>query len=249
MIKGISKFLTLCIASMFILFVGSCSFVENEFSTGVVFYVNNKVYDKVLTSGKDVIILPEDPNVDGYRFEYWYYINQDNEEVKFSSQSLLSIKINVDFKVYAKFTDGDLLYGIFYHTNEGKEIFPTYYDKNDHVKYLPNPERTGYTFKGWYKDKELTEAVYAPFDIEDNIDLYAKWEIKQYTINYNANDGVFVTEGTTKYTINDQIVLPVVEKEGYKFVGWILSGKVINSFEKGTAQDMVLVAKWEKEDK
>lgn len=47
-------------------------------------------------------------------------------------------------------------------------------DKNV-VYYLPTPVRSGYTFDGWYRDKNLTSEVESTDKVSRNITLYAKW--------------------------------------------------------------------------
>lgn len=47
-------------------------------------------------------------------------------------------------------------------------------DKNV-VYYLPTPVRSGYTFDGWYIDKNLTSEVESTDKVSRNITLYAKW--------------------------------------------------------------------------
>ncbi len=58
------------------------------------------------------------------------------------------------------------------------------------------PEKTGYTFDGWYTDEDTTNKVenttkvgeLSDNDGDGNLDLYAKWNINQYAIKLNLND-------------------------------------------------------------
>ena len=80
---------------------------------------------------------------------------------------------------------------------------------------LPTPEKTGYTFAGWFTDKECTKeaaketkdaeedqteakTVYYIAENEDgNKVFYAKWEKLQYEVTYDANGGEFAEETET----------------------------------------------------
>jgi len=49
----------------------------------------------------------------------------------------------------------------------------------------------------------------------------------------------------TTYTIEDEVNLPTLVKENYKFVGWMLGDKVVTKIEKGTYGELTLVAVFE----
>ncbi|HHU55763.1 MAG TPA: hypothetical protein GXZ48_03645 [Acholeplasmataceae bacterium] len=79
---------------------------------------------------------------------------------------------------------------------------------------IPDPSpNNGYEFIGW--DKDVNK-------IESDITFTAVYEPIVYTIKYNANIDSEVnlpTEPLT-YTIENEIILPKVNAEGYIFVGW-----------------------------
>lgn len=120
--------------------------------------------------------------------------------------------------------------------------YPTL-DDNDFIK-------DGYTFGGWFADKEFT----APFDfgqpVTGNKTAYAKYTVIGYDVVYEADGGVLSGEYTQKYTVEDtEITLPSVSKDGYEFGGWYLSeeftGAAVTSGEYDFAAGGIkLYAKW-----
>ena len=124
---------------------------------------------------------------------------------------------------------------------QGQE-YPTL-DDNDFIK-------DGYTFGGWFADKEFT----APFDFDQpvtgNKTAYAKYTVIGYNVVYEADGGVLSGEYTKKYTVEDtEITLPSVSKDGYEFGGWYLSeeftGAAVTSGEYDfAAGGITLYAKW-----
>ena len=81
--------------------------------------------------------------------------------------------------------------------------------------------RTGYTFKGWYYNENLTGSpVTAIGNTETgNKEYWAKWEINQYTITFDTAGGSVVTPITQNY--GTAITAPAAPtKTGYTFVGW-----------------------------
>jgi uncharacterized repeat protein (TIGR02543 family) len=48
-----------------------------------------------------------------------------------------------------------------------------------------DPIKTGYTFKGWYADAEMTSAFdFATTAIVSDTTVYAKWQINRYTVTF-----------------------------------------------------------------
>ena len=54
------------------------------------------------------------------------------------------------------------------------------------------PTRDGYTFAGWYSNEELTTAYEFNDSVIENKNLYAKWDVNQYTITFVDEDGTII---------------------------------------------------------
>ncbi len=52
-----------------------------------------------------------------------------------------------------------------------------------------NPTKAKYKFIGWYTNEECTTAFNFNTPIKTNTTLYAKWELNQFTLKFNANGG------------------------------------------------------------
>ena len=100
--------------------------------------------------------------------------------------------------------------------------------------------RTGYTFKGWYYNENLTSSpVMAIGDTETgNKEYWAKWEINQYTITFDTAGGSVVTPITQNY--GTAITAPAAPtKTGYTFVGW--NPEIPATMP---AEDLTVTAQW-----
>ncbi len=100
--------------------------------------------------------------------------------------------------------------------------------------------RTGYTFKGWYDNENLTGSpVTAISNTETgNKEYWAKWEINQYTITFDTVGGSTVASITQDY--GTPITAPAdPTREGYTFIGW---DKEIPSTM--PAENVTVTAKW-----
>lgn len=120
---------------------------------------------------------------------------------------------------------------------------------------LPAVSRNGYTFDGWYTEKEGGEAILADnvVDITENTTLYAHWTVKKYTVSFDSNKG----KGSTTPTEADAIEvtydttygdLPEVSRDGYTFNGWYTTSTGGSKVTADTAvkitADRTLYAQW-----
>jgi uncharacterized repeat protein (TIGR02543 family) len=87
----------------------------------------------------------------------------------------------------------------------------------------PTPTRSGYTFLYW-RDTPDGDFLYsvnagASFTPPSSITMYARWQVIQYTVTYNANGG---TVSPTSATVNagSSTTLPTPSRSGFTFNGW-----------------------------
>ena len=81
--------------------------------------------------------------------------------------------------------------------------------------------RTGYTFKGWYDNENLTGSPVTAIGGTEmgNKEYWAKWEINQYTITFDTNGGNEIAPITQDY--GTEITAPDnPTRKGYTFKGW-----------------------------
>ena len=137
-------------------------------------------------------------------------------------------------------------YILYLNANGG--TLPTQFD-NVTLKYLTGsyndlswniPSRAGYSFNGWWTSTSRGVQVYGPDGKVKNEGtywsegrsvyarehtLYAQWNAKTYTVNYNANGGT-LTSGNAKATVTyggAVSLAPKASKDGILFAGWGLS--------------------------
>ena len=106
------------------------------------------------------------------------------------------------------------------------------------------PSKTGYRFKGWYKDGvpyDFTQPVY------DDAVITAKWTVNTYEVYFDAgaSDDWYPMQ-TIAY--GDKVVKPVDPTlDGYDFQGWLLDGKDYD-WNTPITGDMTLTASWKKHE-
>ena len=104
--------------------------------------------------------------------------------------------------------------------------------------------RTGYTFKGWYDNENLTSSpVTAIGNTEKGDKVYwAKWEINQYTVTVKPENGEADITITQDY--GTPISAPTLTREGYQFNGWDKAFPTTMP-----AEDMTVTAQWKDSEK
>ena len=134
---------------------------------------------------------------------------------------------------------------------------PQYLLENDKVKEPKAPNVFGYKFLGWYLDDSTSNKFDFNTVPDDNLTLYAQWQLIDWNINYELNYGSWNNfQPTTNYNIkNRSYQLPKNDdsstkliKNHYTFDGWYKSssfvdGSKVNELNSETG-DLTLYAKW-----
>ena len=115
---------------------------------------------------------------------------------------------------------------------------------------LPEPTKTGYTFKGWTGSNGTTPQKTVTIDKGTTGDksYLANWEVVTYTITYTLLGGT-VTDEPTEYNVTtDTFTLPTPTKTGYSFDGWTGSNGTTPTTDvtvtKGTTGNLNYTAHW-----
>ena len=158
----------------------------------------------------------------GFIFEGWYTDAECSEASLFwvEGREKPAMPSN-DLTLYAKWKAHS--FNVYFDANSGevkKESMGVLVDTP--YGELPVPTKTGYTFLGWFTEKDGGERITAEsiVAIESDQTLYAHWQVNTYTVTFNANGGdVSPTSKTVTYgqPYGD---LPKPGRIGFGFNGW-----------------------------
>lgn len=207
---------------------------EPENPSNVNFYVNNEVYYTFSTKGKEIITMPTDPDIKGYKFKGWFADKSYSSPV--TEGYLANRWIAADISVYAKLEEIQK-YSIIYLLN-GKAYYTYKSAGQETFKQPSDPKITNYEFEGWYWDESYTDiynaSKYATTDLTENLNVYGKLK---YTKKNNINFYLKTTDTETYWTISttgkETITMPSDPSAdlGYEFKGWYLDKKLTVPFE------------------
>ena len=169
---------------------------------------------------------------ENYEFAGWY-----------ANSSLSGEKISVpytvtqDITLYAKWLP---TYLVTLETNGGSEIASF---RARTIESVQEPEKSGYTFIGWYLDSLLNSKAVFPLVISKDTTLYAAYK-QNFTITFETNGGSAVNP-VSCYVINES---PESNKTDKSLGGWYLDPECTDekkvTFPFYPTEDVTLYAKW-----
>ena len=110
-------------------------------------------------------------------------------------------------------------------------------------------EKEGYTFKGWYTEKNgKGRKVESNERCTGNITLYAYWTKDYYEVTFNGNGGS-PSQSSKKVKRGEKYgTLPSATRSGYNFDGWYTENGVKVNENDTCNKDITLYAHWTKRD-
>ena len=211
------------------------------------------------------IILPACSKT-GYEFLGWFLSSDDNICIgqageEFTVQGDISLKAHFEKKEAVKVT-------ITFDADGGRAVNPIQAEKGSIIR-LPKTEKEGYSFLGWYTEKDggiLLGIPGSEMKAVKDMTAYALWEKEAgkdtdddpdnnadpetCKVTFHAGKGTIKVKELT--IIKDgSLYLPLPEREGYDFTGWYLddsltqfAGAYHDTYR--ITRDIDFYAKWEK---
>ncbi|MBE5817771.1 MAG: hypothetical protein E7312_01800 [Clostridiales bacterium] len=154
----------------------------------------------------------------GYTFGGWF-TEKGGKGTEVVSTTVVEITSNTS--IYAYWIGNK--YTVSFDSNGSKDTF----DSKEVIfgspyANLPIPEIPGYSFVGWYTEKEGGQLVNVSTNVfipSDHI-LYAHWEPGKFTVSFEGNGGVSPIENKIVVYMTTYGELPTPTREGYTFIGW-----------------------------
>ena len=196
------------------------------------------IYQSKTNTVGDKYSLPLDiaaPERYGYTFIGWYTEKEGGEKV--TSDTIVTIPY--DHTLYAHWSSGSsTVKSVKVTLNANGGTLPSgssssfTKETGDEYGELPTPVYAGRSFLGWYTDKTDGDRVtrLTTVEITSNHTLYARWELNDIAVAYDAAGGVFASNAGGTITSDGRVyikhitdkygTLPTVTRTGYTFAGW-----------------------------
>ena len=209
--------------------------------------LGQSLYDVSLPKGFEWASENEVFNEAGVKTYEAKYTPEDTENYNIVEN--IKITINVSSKIVV----------ITFNSNDESELTSTQEVEQDkQTKLKENTfERNGFKFTGWNTKADGTGTPYSDkqeISINENLTLYAQWQVNKYSVTFDANGGIFVGDKTTIVVDEwEDSKLESLEKptrQGHTFKGYYTKktgGTSIESYiaEAGIDRDgLVFYAQW-----
>ena len=191
----------------------------------------------------------------GYTLNGWEYVDTNNRRTNFKfDKNGTVVTTETALDLYPKVTANS--YTVTLTVGNGEtvsknKVIATY----DSSVQFPVPEKTGYSFVGWYNGstKVSTETgICAKWTCLEDISLSPKWQINSYNVSLakNVNGGDLTGGGS--YQFGSNVTISATTNKAYIWIGWFegdtkLTSEKSYSF-KITAENRNFTAKWDIED-
>lgn len=136
------------------------------------------------------LVRPENPTREKFAFTGWFTDEKTTTAYDFDSV------VSKDFTLYAGWVDmSNSITATFYWNYEGAdpEVYQTvHFEKGGRIGSLPaDPTREGYSFSGWYLDKDCTEEFNQMTRFDENVSVYAYWrQMQTFEAEYTQLTGL-----------------------------------------------------------
>ena len=135
-------------------------------------------------------------------------------------------------------------YNVTFETDGGSTIEAVKVVEGEKLAEPTEPTKVGYTFVGWFTNEAKRTPYIFNLSVNNDLNLYAKWEIVKYTVIFDSNGGNEVAE--VKVDHGSKVATPdAPTKENSIFVGWEIEEGTLFDFETAVEGDITLNAVWD----
>jgi len=212
------------------------------------------------TGGERITIPEEEPARDNYTFDGWNTKSDGSGITYWAENEYIFVNDNGNGgcteTLYAIWSS-DEKHTVTFETNGGSAVDAIECNDGEKVKKPSNPAKRGYTFKGWFTEKELENKYNFDTPVTSDITLYAKWTKKssggggggvtRYTLSYET--GTTENINDEKYNYGTTVNLTAVpQRDGFVFDGWHTDKELTHKVTSVTMTENITVyAKWTQE--
>jgi uncharacterized repeat protein (TIGR02543 family) len=194
-----------------------------------------------LGSNESVIVNLDIPLTKDEPFQEFgsYFIKiQSTSVFLYNESEFFKVNITSDFKVNKLTT-----FSILFFSEDNQKVSILKYESNEVIQ-LPELTRTGHRFLGWYTDSNFINKFTTNLMPNNDLILYAGWEVKTYRITFEENGGTTVNDLNIEF--GKIINLPTSYKSGYTLKGWYTTSNLITEFKLSVMPDrnFTLYARW-----
>ncbi|MCR5702659.1 MAG: InlB B-repeat-containing protein [Lachnospiraceae bacterium] len=163
------------------------------------------------------------PERDGYDFVGWFTAPEGGSEILFNTV----VEKTSDHEIYARWEKAKVKITVTFDANNGEvEVNDKLVVSDTAYGELPEAQREGYLFLGWYTEQKNGERVDEETicELQDSHTLYAQWWDDTaplwVKVSFDMNYGEGIVGDTKVQYSSSYGELPELERDGFRFDGW-----------------------------
>lgn len=133
-------------------------------------------------------------------------------------------------------------------TADGESISTQTIDRGGKFTKPAAPSKENHTFAGWYNGDEKFDFDADTTNAPNVLELVAKWDINQYTVQFVSEHGSFADQTIEHGKLIETDKLTIPEVEGYTFDGWYTEDNTKFDFTQPIKSNTTVYAKWTAKD-
>ncbi len=191
----------------------------------------------------DYAVNPTTPIKYGYRFAGWFTDPECTNRYDFDTPVTSDLDLYVKWAMNPVGVGDDQTFTVTFETFGGSVVVGQAVKKGERASNSTTPTKRGYVFLGWYEDIDCTVEFNFNTPIEDDIVIYAKWQVIRVTVTFVQ--GTMTQQRVLDY--GQAIAAPETPvREGYTFAGWYTDEELLLRYDFDTkiTGDLVLYAKF-----
>lgn len=137
-----------------------------------------------------------------------------------------------------------------FNPDNGESISTQTIDRGGKFTEPAAPSKENHTFAGWYNGDEKFDFDADTTNAPNVLELVAKWDINQYTVQFVSDHGSFADQTIEHGKLIDTGKLTIPEVEGYTFDGWYTDDTYTTKFDftQPIKSNTTVYAKWTAND-
>lgn len=190
--------------------------------------------------GEELGELPSGVTFAGHVFDGWFTAAEGGDRV--AADTI----VTNDVTFFAHWIEGESGFRVAFDANGGSPTPASVLrESGEEIGELPTDVGlAGHKLVGWFTAAEGGEEVTAATQVTAEMILFARWELNEYTVSFNADGGEPEPESVTRKHGETLGELPDgLTKTGYTLDGW-RNGSVAVSADTVVVADMELIARW-----
>ena len=209
-------------------------------SVGIIINQNNSTIDYNQKVTIKAVTVKND-----YQFDGWFInhqlITRNLDYTFYMPNNNVDIQAKWFLPIYIVYLNGNG-----FNNDENNVVNVTYTENYS----LPTLDRDGYTFDGWYTEKDggIKFDSVGTWNTQNDITLFAHWIINQYTVTTSSNIiEACQLSGQGSYNYDTIVTISATPNEGYEFLGWYINNERITTdltYSFVFSSDVEYISRW-----